>query len=183
MSRIAIFKHGLTTPTEDILEYGEIAICYQSGDESISIKNSDNEITTISLETIKGATEHTEDMNNPHEVTAEQLNLENVQNHSDENLEISTAMQEILDLKLNISDVYSDSFYETSDDGTLTLRNDVDEDTYEKLALAASYGDTLSSVISSFLSGSTDDLEARICALENVLTKEGCLTDSDNSDE
>lgn len=177
MSKTVIFKYGLSTPTANSLDYGEIAIRYQSGKESVSVKNSDNEINTVYVTDTNGVTTHIQDTDNPHEVTAEQVGLENVQNHSDEDLEISDDMQEILDLKLDISDVFSDSFYITSDDGTVTLSDDINENTYRNLALSASYGNTLSSVISILTNNSTDDLEARICALENVLTEEGCSTD------
>ena len=46
-------------------------------------------------------TDHINDTNNPHSVTAAQLNLDNVDNTSDADKPISTATQDALDLKAN----------------------------------------------------------------------------------
>jgi hypothetical protein len=49
-------------------------------------------------------TDHINDTNNPHSVTAAQLNLDNVDNTSDANKPISTATQNALDTKPSSSD-------------------------------------------------------------------------------
>ena len=49
-------------------------------------------------------TEHTQDTDNPHNVTKSQIGLENVDNTSDANKPVSTAQQNALDLKVNITD-------------------------------------------------------------------------------
>ena len=59
--------------------------------------------------------DHMEDKNNPHEVSAEQLGLENVDNTSDEDKPISKAQQEALDKKINYDDIVDDCESDATD--------------------------------------------------------------------
>ena len=59
------------------------------------------ELNAILLSASGNLSDHTEDKNNPHEVTAEQVGLGNVDNTSDANKPVSTAQQTALDGKVD----------------------------------------------------------------------------------
>ena len=93
-------------PTADQLNYGEIAINYASGVETLSTKNADDEVVSVlingMMQTIgESLAMHEARNDNPHGVTKEQVGLGNVDNTSDVDKPISTAQQAELDTKLN----------------------------------------------------------------------------------
>jgi len=63
-----------------------------------------NALTSIENTLNTDLADHINDINNPHSVTAAQLNLDNVDNTSDLNKPISTATQNALDTKPSSSD-------------------------------------------------------------------------------
>lgn len=75
----------------------------------ISYNEAQNQIVLVAdatdSELLNELKAHKEDKNNPHEVTAEQVGLGNVDNTSDLDKPISNAVQEALDLKANVSDI------------------------------------------------------------------------------
>lgn len=92
-------------PSVDDLLYGELAVNYGAGVESLSIRNSANEIVSMSInglaQTISDALAMHEARNdNPHGVTKTQIGLGNVDNTADMDKPISTAQQTELDKKL-----------------------------------------------------------------------------------
>lgn len=92
-------------PSVDDLLYGELAINYGAGVESLSIRNSANEIVSMPIngltQTISDALAMHEARNdNPHGVTKTQIGLGNVDNTADMDKPISTAQQTELDKKL-----------------------------------------------------------------------------------
>lgn len=93
-------------PTADQLNYGEIAINYASGVETLSTKNADDEVVSVlingMMQTIgESLAMHEARNDNPHGVTKEQVGLGNVDNTSDVDKPISTAQQAELNTKLN----------------------------------------------------------------------------------
>lgn len=92
-------------PSVDDLLYGELAVNYGAGVESLSIRNSANEIVSMPIngltQTISDALAMHEARNdNPHGVTKTQIGLGNVDNTADMDKPISTAQQTELDKKL-----------------------------------------------------------------------------------
>ncbi len=60
-----------------------------------------------------GLLQHTGDLENPHQVTKEQLGLGNVDNTSDINKPISNAAQSLFDTKANVDDVFTKAVVDT----------------------------------------------------------------------
>lgn len=173
MGKTLIFKHGQGIIDDaSQLDYGELSVSYGEGEEALSLKNSNNEIATIKFSVVDDVNEHISDTDNPHGVTAAQVGLGNVENHGDEDLDVSAAMQEILDTKLDVAKVYSASFYTTDDDGNTALRDDVDEDTYSEYAWSAASGYSLYTSVETYINGDYSDIESRISAIEEYLTAE-----------
>lgn len=83
-----------------------------------------DQIIQVIDNTANSITDHIADKENPHNVTVEQLGLENVDNTSDLDKPISTATQEALDLKADKSDV-EESFEEVNESIT-NLQNTID---------------------------------------------------------
>lgn len=69
---------------------------------SVDVQNDNMDIID---EELKKQAEHTEDEENPHKVTAEQVGLGNVNNTSDEDKPVSKATQEALNTKASVSDL------------------------------------------------------------------------------
>jgi hypothetical protein len=89
-----------------------VADCESIQTISNDLNSTRNELTSLSgiVDAVAlGLDTHTEDLNNPHDVTKAQVGLSNVDNTSDANKPISTTQQVALNLKLNKSD-YSISF-------------------------------------------------------------------------
>lgn len=85
---------------EKLLEiFTEEGIIDKTLDDGSVIKALDEELTPRVPHSL--FEEHLVDKNNPHEVTAAQLELGNVQNHSDEETEVSNEMREKLNEKLD----------------------------------------------------------------------------------
>lgn len=164
--------NGIILPDINQTDYGELIINTSEGNETITFKNSNNEYAFIS----KGADiakvtdsvlehvdyiiddHHTQD---PHNLTKLQIGLENVQNHSDRQLELSIAFQIALKSKINKADVYN-KLVET--DGIDTT----------KVPLSASMGQVLSTAIYSQSGGLTEtisDLEQRISVMEALINQ------------
>lgn len=156
-------------PSAENMDYGEIAINYYAGNEMISLKNSDDEIVSFPVEIGATLAAHISDTDNPHEVTAEDVGLGNVDNTSDEDKPISTAQQAALDLKLNIADydgTDSDGNYIATDDSGIIDNLTTSSSTQ---ALSARQGYLLSQMLEEASGGATSDLTdliARVVSLE-----------------
>lgn len=81
------------------------------GTQTISASGEVSAEDTVAREAIA---EHVLDKANPHEVTATQVGLGNVNNTSDIDKPVSTAMQTALDAKANTADVYSKNEVDTA---------------------------------------------------------------------
>jgi len=93
----------LDTLNELAAALGDDANFATSITDSIATKASQTDLDT-----------HTGDTNNPHSVTAAQLNLDNVNNTSDANKPISTATQDALDLKADQTTTYTKTEVDTA---------------------------------------------------------------------
>lgn len=141
-------------PTSDQLQYGEIAINYADGVETLSIKNSSNEIVAVHLrDDIAAAASalaaHQSRNDNPHGVTKAQVGLGDVDNTKDIDKPLSTAQQTAVNTKLN-----------NAENGGV-VNNLTTNDTTK--ALSAAQGIALSVKIDSM----TDSAVAGLQALEN----------------
>lgn len=153
-------------PGSGDLAYGEIAVNYADGVETLFIKNSANAVFGLPMSVGDDVSGHIADTDNPHGVTAEDIGLENVNNTADTDKPVSDAMQEVLDTKMNVSDVY-DSAESSS---TIDL---------ETVPWSAAQGYTLYSTISSYGEDGvvdTSEIEARILACEVAV---GLATESE----
>lgn len=81
------------------------------GTQTISASGEVSAEDTVARETIS---DHISDKANPHEVTAAQVGLGNVNNTSDIDKPVSTAMQTALDAKANTADIYSKNEVDTA---------------------------------------------------------------------
>lgn len=150
-------------PTADQLNYGEIAINYASGVETLSTKNSDDEVVSVlingMMQTIgESLAMHEARNDNPHGVTKEQVGLGNVDNTSDVDKPISTAQQAELDTKLN------NAANGGIADNLTTNSSDV--------ALSAAQGIVLNQKISEMTGGAIENLQAlenRVAAVEQEI--------------
>ena len=128
----------------DIIARGMITE-YKSGTNISFTENEDGSVTisasgdvssedTVARETINN---HKLDKNNPHNVTAEQIGLGNVDNTSDLDKPISTAVQQAIDNKADktVATTSADGLMSAEDKGKL----DDADNTY---ALKSKYGDT-----------------------------------------
>lgn len=143
-------------PTADQLNYGEIAINYASGVETLSTKNADDEVVSVlingMMQTIgESLAMHEARNDNPHGVTKEQVGLGNVDNTSDVDKPISTAQQAELDTKLN----------NAANGG---VANNLTTNSSD-VALSAAQGIVLNQKISKMTGGAIENLQA----LENRL--------------
>lgn len=152
------------SPDKDIMEYGELAINYNAGNETIFLKNSNNEIVGITdstkyYVTIYGdLSEHIADTNNPHKVTSSQVGLGSVDNTADLDKPLSNAQQAALDGKLGSDDIVTDDTFAESTVYVSTK------------ALAANVGLTLYELLQEAAGGTIGDiteLEQRVAALED----------------
>ncbi len=161
MSNTILYKHSLDkkadgsakTPNTSQLDYGEIAINYAKDVETISIKNSNNEIVSMRLrdsaDAINIVTEHQVNVNNPHNVTKTQLELDNVDNTSDADKPVTIAMQNELDKKQNVADIYNS----IAEDSTKDLT---------KLPWASSQAYSMNNSIDAYIAQDTSAIEVRI---------------------
>ena len=94
---------------------------------------------------------------NPHKVASTQIwGLYNVDNTSDTDKPVSTALQKALDKKVNISDIYN-----STEDST-----EIDLTT---VPLSAMQGYIMADYVNTYSSGDTTELEARIAACEEAV--------------
>lgn len=155
-------------PTPEQLEYGELAINYASGYETLYAKNSDGEVIGVlingTMQTVSEALSLHEARNdNPHGVTKEQVGLGNVDNTSDLDKPLSTATQEALSLKLD----------KTSIADNLTTNS-------SSIALSAAQGIVLKEMADEASGGVTADLSAlieRIAAIEEEVENTEAIED------
>lgn len=150
-------------PTPDQLNYGEIAINYASGVETLSTKNADDEVVSVlingMMQTIgESLAMHEARNDNPHGVTKEQVGLGNVDNTSDVDKPISTAQQAELDTKLN----------NAANGG---VANNLTTNSSD-VALSAAQGIVLQQKISEMTGGAIENLQAlenRVAAVEQEI--------------
>ena len=152
-------------PTADQLNYGEIAINYASGVETLSTKNADDEVVSVlingMMQTIgESLAMHEARNDNPHGVTKEQVGLGNVDNTSDVDKPISTAQQAELDTKLN----------NAANGG---VANNLTTNSSD-VALSAAQGIVLNQKISEMTGGAIENLQAlenRVSAVEQEINE------------
>ena len=150
-------------PTAEQMEYGEIAINYASGVETLSTKNADDEVVSVlingMMQTIgESLAMHEARNDNPHGVTKEQVGLGNVDNTSDVDKPISTAQQAELDTKLN----------NAANGG---VANNLTTNSSD-VALSAAQGIVLNQKISEMTGGAIENLQAlenRVAAVEQEI--------------
>lgn len=159
-------------PSADQLQYGEIAINYASGVETLSTKNSNDEVVTVLInglmQTIgESLAMHEARNDNPHGVTKEQVGLGNVDNTSDADKPVSTLQQAELDKKLNNS----------ANGG---IANNLTTNSSE-VALSAAQGIVLQEKISDMTGGAIADLQAleeRVSSVEQEIQEATSYIDS-----
>lgn len=144
-------------PTSEQLQYGEIAINYADGVETLSIKNSSNEIVAVHLrDDIAAAASalavHQSRNDNPHGVTKAQVGLSDVDNTKDIDKPLSTAQEAAINAKLD-----------NAENGGVVNNLTTNDPTK---ALSAAQGIILSNKIDDMTGGAVADLTA----LENRVT-------------
>ena len=152
-------------PSADQLQQGEIAINYAAGLETLSTKNSNNEVVTVLInglmQTIgESLAMHEARNDNPHGVTKEQVGLDNVDNTSDAEKPVSTLQQAELDKKLN----------NAANGG---IANNLATNSSE-VALSAAQGIILQEKISEMTGGAIADLqelEQRVSSVEQEINE------------
>lgn len=159
-------------PSADQLQQGEIAINYAAGLETLSTKNSNNEVVTVLInglmQTIgESLAMHEARNDNPHGVTKEQVGLDNVDNTSDAEKPVSTLQQAELDKKLN----------NAANGG---IANNLTTNSSE-VALSAAQGIILQEKISEMTGGAIADLQAleeRVSSVEQEIQEATSYIDS-----
>lgn len=146
-------------PTPEQILHGEIAINYHAGVETFAMKNSENHILTMPLsggiQAVADEIEyHESSHNNPHVVTKEQIGLGLAENTSDANKPITPPMQEVLNIKMNVSDIYN----------SIEESESIDLST---VPWAASQGYSFKNVLDAYEGQDTSELENRISWCEN----------------
>ena len=150
-------------PTAEQLDYGEFAINYAPGVETLSTKNANDEVVSVlingMMQTIgESLAMHEARNDNPHGVTKEQVGLGNVDNTSDAGKPISTAQQAELDTKLN----------NAANGG---VANNLTTNSSD-VALSAAQGIVLQQKISEMTGGAIENLQAlenRVAAVEQEI--------------
>lgn len=158
--------NGPKLPLASDIDYGEIAINYLKGNETISIKNNKNEIVTFKSNKVleKTLNDHVSNYDNPHQVTKEQIGLGNVNNTSDLEKPLSNAATIELNKKINSGDVIDNL---TTNDSTKPL--------------SANQGKVLKDLINGIGEGQVGDISdllARVSALEEELEKGVAMADT-----
>ena len=164
-SNIVLEDGNPKIPTPDQLDYGEFAINYASGVETLSTKNSNDEVVSVlingMMQTIgESLAMHEARNDNPHGVTKEQVGLGNVDNTSDVDKPISTAQQAELDTKLN----------NAANGG---VANNLTTNSSD-VALSAAQGIVLNQKISEMTGGAIENLQAlenRVAAVEQEINE------------
>jgi hypothetical protein len=109
------------TPHPNDLDYGELAINYEDG--FLFFKNSSNRISKIaSSGSFSQLTRHLADRENPHEVTKDQIGLDQVDNSSDLNKPISNAAQTALDKKVNLTTLNANYYTDDETDAKISQK-------------------------------------------------------------
>ena len=150
-------------PSADQLQQGEIAINYAAGVETLSTKNSTDEVVTVLInglmQTIgESLAMHEARNDNPHGVTKEQVGLGNVDNTADMDKPVSTLQQAELDKKLN----------NAANGG---IANNLTTNSSD-VALSAAQGIVLQEKITQMTGGAIEDLQAleqRVSAVEQEI--------------
>lgn len=110
-------------PTTDKLKYGEIAFNLAEGVETLFIRNANDKIVGTLIngtveKTSLDLSEHTKRVDNPHNVTKEQVGLGNVDNTADLDKPVSNSTQALLNQKLEKTAVVDNL---TTNDSTQAL--------------------------------------------------------------
>lgn len=117
-------------PLQTDLDYGELALNYFSGKETIYIKNSANNIIDFPnkkvVDTINNTLiSHVNNKNNPHEITKAQVGLSNVDNTSDVNKPISLLQQDALNQRVATTEIV-DNLTTASSDRPLSAKQGIE---------------------------------------------------------
>lgn len=150
-------------PTSGDLDYGEIAINFGAGAETISLKNSDDEIVSLRMRddlsvAASALAAHEARNDNPHGVTKAQVGLSDVDNTPDMDKPLSTAQQAAVNSKLD----------NAANGGV--VNNLTTNDTTK--ALSAAQGVALSKKIDEMTGGAIADLTAledRVAGVEEEI--------------
>lgn len=159
-------------PTSGDLEYGEIAINFGAGAETISLKNSDDEIVSLRMRddlsvAASALAAHEARNDNPHGVTKAQVGLSDVDNTPDMDKPLSTAQQAAVNSKLD----------NAANGGV--VNNLTTNDTTK--ALSAAQGVALSKKIDEMTGGAIADLTAledRVAGVEEEIETSSSYIDN-----
>ena len=159
-------------PTSGDLEYGEIAINFGAGAETISLKNSDDEIVSLRMRddlsvAASALAAHEARNDNPHGVTKAQVGLSDVDNTPDMDKPLSTAQQAAVNSKLD----------NAANGGV--VNNLTTNDTTK--ALSAAQGVALSKKIDEMTGGAIADLKAledRVAGVEEEIETSSSYIDN-----
>lgn len=159
-------------PTSGDLEYGEIAINFGAGAETISLKNSDDEIVSLRMRddlsvAASALAAHEARNDNPHGVTKAQVGLSDVDNTPDMDKPLSTAQQAAVNSKLD----------NAANGGV--VNNLTTNDTAK--ALSAAQGVALSKKIDEMTGGAIADLTAledRVAGVEEEIETSSSYIDN-----
>lgn len=151
-------------PQSENILHGEIAINYKAGVETLSIKNSDDEIVSMPIngmlqDVASALAKHESRNDNPHSVTKEQVGLGNVDNTADIDKPISVLQQEALDEKLN-----------NAENGGIA--NNLTTNA-SNIALSAAMGIELNNKLDSVTEGTVGNLQAlevRVASIEEEIS-------------
>lgn len=159
-------------PTSGDLDYGEIAINFGAGAETISLKNSDDEIVSLRMRddlsvAASALAAHEARNDNPHGVTKAQVGLSDVDNTPDMDKPLSTAQQAAVNSKLD----------NAANGGV--VNNLTTNDTTK--ALSAAQGVALSKKINEMTGGAIADLTAledRVAGVEEEIETSSSYIDN-----
>lgn len=159
-------------PTSGDLDYGEIAINFGAGAETISLKNSDNEIVSLRMRddlsvAASALAAHEARNDNPHGITKAQVGLSDVDNTPDMDKPLSTAQQAAVNSKLD----------NAANGGV--VNNLTTNDTTK--ALSAAQGVALSKKIDEMTGGAIADLTAledRVAGVEEEIETSSSYIDN-----
>ncbi len=159
-------------PTSGDLDYGEIAINFGAGAETISLKNSDDEIVSLRMRddlsvAASALAAHEARNDNPHGVTKAQVGLSDVDNTPDMDKPLSTAQQAAVNSKLD----------NAANGGV--VNNLTTNDTTK--ALSAAQGVALSKKIDEMTGGAIADLTAledRVAGVEEEIETSSSYIDN-----
>lgn len=176
-------------PDVNSMEYGELALNFNAGNEALFTRNSKDEIVNLlandkTVAALTDAiTQHINDHSNPHHVTKIDVGLNMVDNTSDLDKPISKATQTALDEKLNTSTDIVDNLTTNSTVKTLSANMGIVLEKMIKDAQAGSSEDTQKvqeqlNAISTRLDGAVEEIDGAVELEDAIIAKEDTMIDN-----